>query len=151
MFQQLNLLIQKQFELLTKQGGLFKVEITGKNLWNIYLNSFDEHPIWRVNSMHDCNNDRHFFERYANIVAIIDNKIVSMFDSTMVISIENPISSDRAEKTRVWLTRESVIKMITTVFMYFNTKNEDVNSLIAKIFDNNEITKYHVSDSLKKF
>lgn len=80
MFQQLNQLIQKQFEILAKQPMLFRVNISGGELWDIYLNSFDEHPIWRVNSVHNCDSDRHFFERYANIVAIINNKIVSMFD-----------------------------------------------------------------------
>lgn len=79
-FKQLNEKIQKQFSLLVESGKLFRVNVSGKDLWEIYLSSFDEHPIWRVNSIHNCNNDRHFFERYGNVVAIIDNKIVSMFD-----------------------------------------------------------------------
>lgn len=79
-FKELNEKIQEQFSTMVKTGKLFRVNISGKNLWDIYLESFDEHPIWRVNSIHNCDNDRHFFERYANIVTIIDNKIVSMFD-----------------------------------------------------------------------
>lgn len=79
-FKQLNEKIQEQFSNLVKSGKLFRVNITGKSLWETYLSSFEENPIWRVNSVHNCDNDRHFFERYANVVAIVDNKIVSMFD-----------------------------------------------------------------------
>lgn len=79
-FKQLNEKIQEQFSNLVKTGKLFRVNITGKSLWDTYLSSFEENPIWRVNSVHNCDNDRHFFERYANVVAIVDNKIVSMFD-----------------------------------------------------------------------
>lgn len=79
-FQQLNNAIQEQFKKLSSQTHLFRVKISGKDLWQIYMDNFKEHPIWRVNSVHNCDNDRHFFERYANVVAIIDNKVVSMFD-----------------------------------------------------------------------
>ena len=72
--------IENQFQELVKTGKLFRVNISGKELWDLYLNSFEEHPIWRVNSVHNCDNDRHFFERYANVITIKDNKIVSMFD-----------------------------------------------------------------------
>jgi hypothetical protein len=78
-FNQLNQKLQKQFKVLNN-NTLFRVNISGKELWDVYLNSFSSHPIWRVNSVHNCDNDRHFFERYANVVAIIDNQIVTMFD-----------------------------------------------------------------------
>jgi len=79
-FKKLNDKIKEQFELMVKSGKLFRVNCTGKSIWDLYLKSFDEHPIWRVESVHNCDADRHFFERYANVVAIIDNKIVSLFD-----------------------------------------------------------------------
>ncbi len=79
-FKKLNEQIQAQFSKLVASGNLFRVNVSGKDLWDLYLNSFDSHPIWRVNSVHNCDNDRHFFERYSNVVAIINNKIVSMFD-----------------------------------------------------------------------
>lgn len=79
-FKQLNEKIQIQFSNLVKTGKLFTVNITGKSLWETYISSFDVNPIWRVNSIHNCDNDRHFFERYGNVVAIVDNKIISMFD-----------------------------------------------------------------------
>jgi len=75
-FRKTNEQISNQFTRLAKTGQLFRVNVTGKELWELYLSSFTEHPIWRVNSVHNCDNDRHFFERYGNIVAIIDNQIV---------------------------------------------------------------------------
>ena len=56
-FKQLNEKIQEQFSTMVKTGKLFRVNVSGKTLWDIYLESFDEHPIWRVNSVHNCDND----------------------------------------------------------------------------------------------
>lgn len=80
MFKQLNDQIQKQFAILASQQQLFRVNISGEKLWEIYMNNFLEHPVWRVNSVHQCIADESFFKTYANIVAIINGKIVSMFD-----------------------------------------------------------------------
>ena len=37
--------IENQFQELVKTGKLFRVNTSGKELWDLYLNSFDEHPI----------------------------------------------------------------------------------------------------------
>lgn len=103
-FLELNQKLQSQFSNLVKTGKLFRVNVSGKDLWDIYLNSFDTHPIWRVNSVHNCDNDRHFFERYANVVSIIDNKIVSIFDFDIegeykksILAVSNKIKSSEIE------------------------------------------------------
>lgn len=67
---------------------LFRSEITGQQLWDLYLGSFkpEDNPIFRdpSSSLHNCNNCNNFMRRYGNIVAIDkDNKIMSLF------SIEN--------------------------------------------------------------
>lgn len=67
---------------------LFRSEITGQQLWDLYLGSFkpEDNPIFRdpSSSLHNCNHCNNFMRRYGNIVAIDkDNKIMSLF------SIEN--------------------------------------------------------------
>lgn len=89
-------LVQAQFTKMCANGKLFRIELpykldenadvvsTGHQLWDLYLNSFrkEDNPIFRHSnsSTYNCNNDKHFIKRYGNVVAIIDNQIVTMWD-----------------------------------------------------------------------
>lgn len=88
-FKELNVLIQEQFQKMTQQGKLFRVEVqnvehTGYHLAELYLTSFrkEDDPVFRdpQSSTHNCNNDKNFIRKYGNVVAIVDNKIVTMWD-----------------------------------------------------------------------
>jgi hypothetical protein len=75
--------IQKQFTEMCKTGKLFRVELHGEKIWELYLKSFDADPIFRdpESSEHNCNNCKNFIRRYGNIVVVSeDYKIVTMFD-----------------------------------------------------------------------
>jgi len=82
-FQTLLTKIQSQFEAMCATGKLYISSVDGETLWQTYLSSFKpkNNPIWRVNSEHDGRNDHNFFRRYANIVAIKNGKIISIFDT----------------------------------------------------------------------
>lgn len=77
-----NLLVQQQFEKMLQTGQLYVVDVSGKDLWDLYLNSFKELKVFRDpnSNEHNCNCCRHWFYRYSNVVAIKDNKIISLFD-----------------------------------------------------------------------
>lgn len=77
-----NLLVQQQFEKMLKTGQLYVVNVPGKDLWDLYLNSFKNAKVFRdpESNEHNCNCCRHWFYRYAPIVAIKDNEIISLFD-----------------------------------------------------------------------
>lgn len=77
-----NLLVQQQFEKMLKTGQLYVVNVPGKDLWDLYLNSFKDTKVFRdpESNEHNCNCCRHWFYRYAPIVAIKDNEIISLFD-----------------------------------------------------------------------
>ena len=65
-------------------GKLFRSTVTGSQLWDAYLKGFGEDPIFRdpQSSVHNCNQCKHFFNRYGNIVAVDDdNSIMTMFDT----------------------------------------------------------------------
>jgi phosphoribosylformylglycinamidine (FGAM) synthase PurS component len=81
-FQTLLTKIQAQFETMCATGKLYISSIDGETLWQTYLSAFkpENNPIWRVNSEHDGRNDHNFFRRYANIVAIKNGKIISIFN-----------------------------------------------------------------------
>lgn len=75
--------IKIQFEQMCKFGKLFRVSITGKELWDVYLSSFENDPVFRdpESSYHNCNLCSNFVRRYGNIVAISENyEIMSLFD-----------------------------------------------------------------------
>jgi len=84
-FENFNKLIKEQFAIMSKQPMLFRSKVSGHALWDIYIQSFskEDDPVFRDpnSTHHTCNNDKNFIHRYGNIVAIIDGKIVTMYDT----------------------------------------------------------------------
>ena len=77
--------IQSQFDIMCQTGKLFRVELTGQEIWDLYLKSFkkENDPMFRdpESSTHNCNHCNNFIRRYGNIVAIDKNyKLITMFD-----------------------------------------------------------------------
>ena len=83
-FKDYNKCIQDQFQKMAGTSLLFRSEVSGETLANLYINSFskEDDPIFRDenSTSHTCRNDRNFLRRYGNIVTIIGGKIVTMFD-----------------------------------------------------------------------
>lgn len=74
--------INNRFEQLQK-GKLFTSNISGDEIWDIYLNSFEKDGIFRdpESSVHNCNHCKNFIRRYGNIVSIDSNLDVhTIFD-----------------------------------------------------------------------
>lgn len=114
--------IQEKFTNISKSGKLFRVELTGDELWEIYLNSFskENNPIFRDpnSTSKNCNNCKNFIRRYGNIVSIDENyNIDTMFDILV---------DDEFNNTVIELTTAIKNSKITEVF--FETFNE-LNSL----------------------
>lgn len=83
MIQEFNEKIQQRFDQMCATGKLFRVDITGDKVWEIYLNAFEQDPVFRDpnSSVHNCNLCNNFLRRYGNIVALDGNfKIMSIFD-----------------------------------------------------------------------
>ena len=75
--------LQKQFAEMCKSGKLFRASLSGQQVWDLYLNSFDEDPKFRdpESSEHKCNLCKNFIRRYGNIVSVDENyKISTIFD-----------------------------------------------------------------------
>ena len=75
-------LIQQQFNKMCKTGKLFRSNITGAQLWEIYLKNTEKSVFRDPNSTSfNCNNCNNFIRRYGNVVSIDENyNIISMFD-----------------------------------------------------------------------
>jgi hypothetical protein len=66
-------------------GKLFRVELTGNQIWEMYIGSFapENNPVFRSpeSSTHNCNHCKNLIRRYGNVVAIdTAYNIVTMFD-----------------------------------------------------------------------
>lgn len=84
-FKELSEKIKSQFLEISKTGKLFRSELTGREIWDLYINSFKpkNDPIFRdpESSTNNCNTDKSFIRRYGNVVAIDENyNIITMFD-----------------------------------------------------------------------
>ncbi len=76
-------MLQEQFAKMCATGKLFRSKVSGDQIWQAYMSGFGEDPIFRdpKSSVHNCNQCKHFFHRYGNIVAIAkDNSIMTMYD-----------------------------------------------------------------------
>lgn len=76
--------IQANYERLANHN-LYQTDVDKSFMWEVYLDSFAEgdNPVYKTNTEHDCNCCKSYIKRMANVVAIIDNKMVSLFDITL--------------------------------------------------------------------
>jgi hypothetical protein len=73
--------VAKQFSTM-KNYELFRTQVEKDQLWDTYLSSFPEgsNPVYRERTEHDCNCCKQFIRAIGNVVAIVDNKLVSIWD-----------------------------------------------------------------------
>lgn len=79
MFDKLKQQVAKSFEKLSK-NPLFCVTINRDEIWNRYLAGFPD----EFKQEHNCNACRSFLRQFGNIVGIVDNKIISIWDNVEV-------------------------------------------------------------------
>jgi len=82
-FEQFELLFQKQFDrLIDGQDALFVTAVDREALWVKYLESFPPgtNEIFRERREYDCSCCNHFIRAFGNVVAIRDNRLVSLWD-----------------------------------------------------------------------
>jgi len=77
--------LQEKFAVMCKGGKIFRSTVTGRQLWTLYLESFNPEadPVFRDpdSTIHNCNHCNNFIKRYGNIVGVDkDYNIVTMFD-----------------------------------------------------------------------
>jgi len=73
--------VNAQFTEMIKHD-LFVTNTTKDELWEMYLNSFPEgsNPIYKERTEHDCQCCKQFIRACGNVVAIINDKLVSIWD-----------------------------------------------------------------------
>lgn len=100
------------------KGNLFKSNVNGDKLWEMYLGGFENDPIFRSteSSVHNCNYCKSFIRRYGSIVAVDENyNLMSIFD------IESPEKYRKSFDTMADLVKRSSIENIfRETFQFLN-------------------------------
>lgn len=74
--------VAKRFAEMQQQGVLYETETTRDEIWDTYINAFPEgsNPIYKTRTEHDCSCCKQFIRTVGNVVAIIDDELVSIWD-----------------------------------------------------------------------
>lgn len=112
-FKKFKAAVQNQFDnIIYDEDRLFVADVSKDEMWNTYLDSFPEgsNPIFKERREFDCNYCRQFIKAVGNVVAIKDNKIVSIWDN-----IDAPYPFDIvANKMSDLITKSSVRDIFVT-------------------------------------
>ena len=92
MFSELKALVQAQFNRMLSEGNLFYITIDKDQIWQVYLNGFGD-PL--VKQEHNCNCCKSFIRQFSSIVAIKDNKVVTMWDIEAPEKFKNSVDNLR--------------------------------------------------------
>ena len=81
-FKEMRGLFVAHFNEMCKDSNLFTVSVDKDEMWELYLNSIpaEKNPIYRKRREFDCSCCRHFIKSFGNVVAIKDNKVISIWD-----------------------------------------------------------------------
>ena len=96
-------------------GELFTVDVSKDELWNTYLNAFPEgtNPTYRERTEHDCNCCKQFIRAVGNVVSIVDNQLVTIWDG--------PVADDNYQVVATALSNFIKSKVISGKFLHYET------------------------------
>jgi hypothetical protein len=83
-FCKLKVAVSRQFDKMNKHD-LFVTQVAKDSMWETYLDSFPvgSNPMFRERTEHNCSCCRQFIRTIGNVVAIIDGRIESIWDTTV--------------------------------------------------------------------
>lgn len=87
-------MLQKHIsEVVKGSTHLFTVNVDKDEMWNLYLDSFlpEHNKIFRERREHDCSCCRHWVKTFGNVVAIKNNKVVSIWDFSTNEDVFQPV------------------------------------------------------------
>ena len=113
-------MFEASWKELSKAKRLFRVDISGDELWDKYLTSFEEgtNNIYRVRTEHDCSVCRHVIKHVGAVVAITsDGEVRTVWDFDATGTIYAPVV--KAMQTLV--KSAPVVDVFATTFDGFGT------------------------------
>ena len=74
--------MQRALYNMATNGALFRSEVSGQEIWEMYINGLENDPVFRdpENSEHNCNLCNNFIRRYGNIVGVnADGELMTLW------------------------------------------------------------------------
>jgi len=128
-FKDIKTAIQQQFTQMAEGRELFRVDLTRDFMWVLYLASFPPgtNPIYKERTEHDCFCCRQFIKDMGNVVSIVEDQMVSIWD----VDVPEPYQTVADA-----MAKEVKDRFITDVFRYreayvgtdFNRTMENMSS-----------------------
>ena len=154
-FVELNQKLNEQFAKMQEFGKLFCSELTGQQIWDLYLAGFkpEQNPMFRdpESTEHNCNNDKNFIRRYGNIVAINPEtlELITLFD----IDVTGTVYEDTIPNLSKTIKQAKVSEVFFETFTELNSlpyekvnKNQPLFQLGHK-----ETYKQYTEEEAEKF
>lgn len=133
-FSKFSKMVYNHFKEMCEVPGvnLYEVEVDKDEMWNLYLDSFPAgtNEIYRERRKHDCNTCKHFMRRVGNVVAIINSKVVSIWDvepNDTTFSVVTKALSDYVHKHKIIDAFYSDTQVVGCEFNYENTESGETN------------------------
>lgn len=138
-------LLQAQFNTMCETGKLFRSNLTGQEVWDLYINGFEKHhnPIFRDpnSSLNNCNLCKNTIRRYGNIVAIdSDYNIITIFD----VDADDEFKSSCTKISKA--LKESKISEV-----FFETYNELYKLSYEQCNKNNSVFRLGIDKNVKRY
>lgn len=108
-FSQFKVFFQQHFSNLIKnQNQLFVTDVAKDDLWDAYLGGFPEEE--GVRQSFNCNSCRQFIKSYGNLVALVNNRVVTLWD----FQVEDPIYQNVINRLNTLVKSASVRDVFLT-------------------------------------
>lgn len=74
--------VNARFMDISTKGDLFKTNVSKEKLWQVYQDAYEPqyNPIFRERRVHDCQTCYSFIKRLGGVVAVVDNKLETIWD-----------------------------------------------------------------------
>jgi len=97
-----------QFALMQTQPDLYRTDVDKNALWETYLASFPQgtNEMYRERTEHDCSCCKSFIRSVGDVVAVIDGKVVTLWD----VSLPGEPAYQTVADTLVKIVRAATIK-----------------------------------------
>ena len=125
-FKQFKKALQINLANMVKNTNILFVSSVDKDLlWNTYLDSFPEgtNGIYRERREHDCSCCRSFIKNFGNVVAIKDNKIVSIWDFNVDCNTYGPVVKALSKLIREYVVQDV---FVTKVLSYGTDRSNEL-------------------------
>lgn len=145
--------VYKQFDALANNADrLYLTNVNKDELWDCYIGSYPEDE----RQSHTCNCCRQFIKPYGNVVAIVNNKLVSIWDSlvldepyaTVARNLAQLVKSKPVENV-IWEDEPRMEGMYTVYVHNFCKRDYHDVGFTVEIECNGEVREYTYTTDLR--